>query len=116
MARDAKYKKLINCSQWRKLRNMMLAAHPLCKDCQAQGRISAATEVHHIIPVEKGRTPGEMQRLAYSVHNLVSLCHHCHIKRHKELLKGSKESNADRMKEDAEAFALHYYRKRNQGG
>jgi 5-methylcytosine-specific restriction protein A len=60
---------------WRKLRAMQLAAHPLCADCVAGGRLRAASEVHHKI--------GRKLRpdLALDLDNLMSLCKSCHSKR-----------------------------------
>ena len=36
--------------RWRKARETYLIRHPLCVDCVAEGRPSAATVVDHIIP------------------------------------------------------------------
>jgi len=35
---------------WRKARKRYLAANPLCRECEAEGRVTPATEVDHIIP------------------------------------------------------------------
>lgn len=55
---------------WRKLRTMQLADVPLCQDCRAEGRVTIATEVHHVQAKRKG---GDN-----SFENLSSLCktHH----------------------------------------
>jgi 5-methylcytosine-specific restriction protein A len=37
-------------SRWRKARLGWLAKHPLCVHCQAEGRVTAANVVDHIIP------------------------------------------------------------------
>ena len=55
---------------WRKIRNRYIAAHPVCAHCQEQGRITPATEVDHIIPLEHGGTHDEA--------NLQALCKPCH--------------------------------------
>ena len=115
MARDERYRRLINAQTWRALRNATLARHPLCEDCSARGEMTAATEVHHIKPVETGRDFDEMRRLAYSPENLACLCHACHTKRHSELRKGSAESNRRRHKAAAEAFARKIYAPRGGG-
>ena len=47
-----------------------LSACPLCVMCSARGRISAATEVDHIMPLYKGGTDDDA--------NLQPLCHDCH--------------------------------------
>ena len=76
------YKRLINCYAWQLLRRRKIASQPLCEDCLAAGRVTPAEEVHHVIPVERGRTPQEMRSLAYDFGNLVSLCRSCHQARH----------------------------------
>lgn len=35
--------------RWQKLRALFLQAHPLCVDCQREGRVTAATIVDHAI-------------------------------------------------------------------
>ena len=56
--------------QWRKLRKRFLDAHPLCEQCQFQGRYTLATEVHHIKPLADGGNNDES--------NLMALCKSCH--------------------------------------
>jgi len=56
--------------QWEKIRMLFLAKNPLCVHCQQAGRLSPATEVHHIIPVSQGGTDAE--------ENLMALCKSCH--------------------------------------
>ena len=116
MARDERYRRLINSTAWRALRNTMIAARPLCEDCQGRGMLTPATEVHHIIPVETGRDYAEMHRLAYSTANLACLCRSCHRQRHLELRKGSREDNRRRRRAEAEAFAEKIYKKQQEGG
>lgn len=36
---------------WRRLRLVVLAEEPLCRFCQARGRVVPATEVDHIEPI-----------------------------------------------------------------
>ncbi len=55
---------------WRKIRNRYIKAHPLCEECLAAGRVTAATEVHHKLPLGKGGTHDDA--------NLMSLCKSCH--------------------------------------
>lgn len=57
-------------SEWRKVRNRYIKAHPLCEECLATGKVTAATEVHHILPVNHGGTHDDS--------NLRSLCKSCH--------------------------------------
>ena len=51
-------------------RKRWLYAHPLCVTCEAQGRVRAAVELDHIIPLSKGGADDES--------NLAGLCHLCH--------------------------------------
>ena len=55
---------------WKKIRDRYIKAHPLCEECQKDGRLTPAEEVHHIIPLSKGGSN------EYS--NLMSLCKSCH--------------------------------------
>lgn len=90
MAKDRRYKALINSMRWRRLRRDKLTRNPLCEHCYSDRRIRAATEVHHIVPVESGLSMAEMARLAYDPHNLVSLCHDCHVEAHKAMGRSGK--------------------------
>ncbi len=55
---------------WPRVRAQFLAAHPLCAVCERDGRVTAAEEVHHILPLAKGGTHAE--------ENLLALCRSCH--------------------------------------
>lgn len=48
--------------------------HYLCKNCLRQKKFTAATEVHHLEPIE------EHPELALELSNLESLCWDCHEK------------------------------------
>ncbi|MEC7815831.1 HNH endonuclease signature motif containing protein [Marinobacter alkaliphilus] len=50
-------------------------ANPLCAECSRQGRITAATDVDHIIPHR-----GDL-KLFWSRSNWQSLCHPCHSRK-----------------------------------
>lgn len=41
---------------WRDLRLLVLAEEPLCRACRADGRVTAATEVDHVVPKSRGGT------------------------------------------------------------
>ncbi|MBM6577133.1 HNH endonuclease [Microvirga sp. SRT01] len=41
-------------ANWRKLRNRRLDAEPLCRHCTANGHVTPAVEVDHIIPKALG--------------------------------------------------------------
>ena len=55
---------------WKRIRDVYIAAHPLCEKCYKIGRITPAEEVHHIKPLSRGGTNAE--------NNLLSLCKSCH--------------------------------------
>ena len=55
---------------WKKLRARFLLLHPLCEQCKSEGRLTAAEEVHHILPLANGGTNDEG--------NLMALCKSCH--------------------------------------
>ena len=57
---------------WKKLRAHFLSLHPLCEQCKSEGRLTAAEEVHHILPLANGGTNDE--------DNLMALCKSCHSK------------------------------------
>lgn len=80
------YTKLLNAKRWwGDVRLRQLEAHPLCQLCEQKGLVVAAVDVHHIVPVEQGRTAEEMERFCYDPSNLISLCIPCHIAVHKEM-------------------------------
>lgn len=62
---------------WSRIRNRYIQQHPYCEQCYAEGRMTQADEVHHIIPVSRGGTNDEV--------NLKSLCRSCHNKAHHDL-------------------------------
>jgi len=55
---------------WKRIRDRYIAAHPLCEQCQSEGRLMLAQEVHHIRPLADGGTHDE--------NNLMALCKSCH--------------------------------------
>lgn len=92
MSKDANYVKLINTARWKHLRLKKLQDKPLCECCHDEGRITPATEVHHIIPVETVTTIIQMDKLMYDYHNLMSVCRGCHKEIHLEMFSHSKEN------------------------
>lgn len=80
------YRRWLNSVRWHNLRDRVLAASDgLCRDCLAEGRATAATEVHHVKPVLAARSEALRLRLMYDPANLVALCPDCHRRRHLEL-------------------------------
>lgn len=59
-------------SRWNKARKTWLVNHPLCAECERQGRVRAAVLVDHIIP-HRGN-----QKLFWDQSNWQSLCRACH--------------------------------------
>ena len=58
-----------------------LSQQPTCEKCRAQGRVRAATCVHHIRPCEEARSvdgPDGMRERMFAMSNLMSLCAECH--------------------------------------
>lgn len=98
------YNKLVHTPRWLMLRRQKLTENPTCQRCEEEGRQRFATEVHHVIPVEDGRTLQEMQRLAYDIHNLKSLCHECHVKTHTEMGRSGKAYAERKNKTDIQRF------------
>jgi 5-methylcytosine-specific restriction protein A len=60
---------------WQKFRKRFLAERPLCEDCTSEGRVGAATDVHH---KQKLRDRPELK---YEEGNLMPLCKACHDRR-----------------------------------
>lgn len=52
---------------------MFLRANPVCAECWRQGRVTPATEVHHIVGKRKGGTD--------AWENLEALCKECHSRK-----------------------------------
>ena len=61
--------------KWQTFRLRYLRQHPLCVDCEAEGRVGAATDVHH---KQKLRDHPELK---YDEDNLAALCSMHHDKR-----------------------------------
>ena len=96
MAKDKDYQRLIHTGKWLKLRKDVLSRFPLCQRCASERRIAAATEVHHIRPVEEAITYGDKRQRMYDPSNLMALCHDCHVKVHTEQGRSGKEATKKR--------------------
>jgi 5-methylcytosine-specific restriction protein A len=96
MAKDEIYNKLIHTTRWLRLRRDKLTKHPLCQRCADEGRITPATEVHHVSPVEEAVSYAERERRMYDANNLRSLCHHCHVLTHTEVGRSGKAATRAR--------------------
>ena len=56
MQHSTLYQQLINSRKWRQLRAEKLAANPLCERHLKEGKVVAASVVHHIVEVESSHT------------------------------------------------------------
>lgn len=59
--------------RWQKYRKQFLARNPLCRECEKQGQVKAATDVDHIQAVTGPDDP-----LFWEPSNHQALCHECH--------------------------------------
>ncbi len=62
-----------NSKAWKTLREQKLQANPLCEYC-LPGRVTAATQVDHLVAIENGGSPTDWK-------NLRSTCHACHSRK-----------------------------------
>ena len=69
---QARAKAIRSSQRWRDTRAGVLRSQPLCVLCQAEGRVTAATEVDHVVPLV------ERFDLAFVRTNLQPLCEPCH--------------------------------------
>lgn len=109
MAKDEEYRRLIHTSRWLRLRRDTLTAHPCCQLCEQRGEINAATEVHHVRPVEDGFNAAEKTQRMYDPANLLALCHSCHVQAHVELGRSGKAATAKRNAEHVAAIIGKYF-------
>ena len=68
-------------------RQRRLHAEPLCRDCKAKGRVTAATVPDHIVPLSKGGTDTD--------DNIRCLCGDCHSDRTAEQFGHRKRQEVD---------------------
>lgn len=116
MAKDKDYQKLIHTGRWLRLRCDVLSVHPLCQRCANEGRITAATEVHHIRPVEEAITYGDKRQRMYDPANLMALCHDCHVKVHTELGRSGKEATKKRNEKQLADVVQRFFGNDKQDG
>ena len=109
MAHSELYRKIMNSRQWRETRAAVISAHPLCQQCEKTGRYVSAQCVHHVIPIESGRTEQDCWSLALNVKNCTALCYQCHAEIHMAERSHTKESHRQR-----EAERLERWKKRHE--
>lgn len=54
-------------------RERILSERPLCVACERAGRVAAATELDHVVPLWKGGSEDDS--------NMQGLCHACHAEK-----------------------------------
>lgn len=109
MAKDRDYQQLINSTKWLRLRRDVLTRHPLCQRCEAEGKLTAATEVHHVRPVEEAITYSDKRQRMYDPHNLRALCRDCHVRTHAELGRSGREATKKRNAEQTAQVIARYF-------
>lgn len=72
---DKDRQRFYQSEKWRRCRKRFISQHPLCADCEEQGRLTEAEEVHHKIDL------ADAPELAYEPSNLQGLCKSCHSRR-----------------------------------
>lgn len=89
--RNPVVEKVHNSVQWKKLRAVYRAKHPLCADpfgIHARfGRVEVAAAVHHKIPI------AQRPDLAYKWENLMSVCASCHAKLERDAAAEEKQGD-----------------------
>lgn len=69
--------KFYKSKKWKSKRQLILRRDEyLCRECKRYGKITPATTVHHILPIE------QRPDLKLNSQNLISLCNECHNKMH----------------------------------
>jgi 5-methylcytosine-specific restriction protein A len=66
--------KFYNTQRWKKLRAFYRKRHPLCEECQKEGRVTPSVIVDHVNPIKEGGSPLDWD-------NLQALCWSCHSKK-----------------------------------
>lgn len=100
--------RLIHTARWLRLRRDKLSESPLCERCSELGRVTAATEVHHVMPVENGLGRMEKEHLMFDYANLMSLCHGCHVKVHTDMGRCGKARARSLAKEHLDRFVKRF--------
>lgn len=88
-------KRFYNSSAWKKARTMKMARDPLCEICSQKGKVVAATQVHHLLPITKY----PKDRLDLDL--LCSLCDSCHAKVEAEERELEKTNEINRVGGDS---------------
>lgn len=109
MSKDYNYKQMIQSVRWQRLRKEKIKMNPLCQDCLEAGIYTPAQEVHHITPCETARSVRQMEELMFSLGNLRSLCHECHVLTHRRLASHSKDAQRRNTDERNKRFMDKFF-------
>lgn len=83
---------MIQSRRWRELRRRVLTSRPCCERCAERGLVTAAREVHHVLPVEHVTGPAAQEGRMFDPLNLMALCHACHVAVHEEMGRSGREA------------------------
>ena len=81
------YQDIYQEKRWKNIVAAKKRTNPLCERCEAKGQVTPMDEVHHTIPFIWGRTPEEVESLAFDFDNAESVCDPCHDEAHKIIEK-----------------------------
>ena len=95
----------MNSREWHQLRIEIIREHPVCQMCEQEGRAVPTRCIHHIIPVESGRTEAECRDLCFRKSNCMALCLQHHADIHKAERSHSKQVIQERGEQRLEAWA-----------
>lgn len=109
MSKDVNYRRMIGSMRWLRLRKEKLKLNPLCQDCLDSGIYTPAQEIHHVVPCESAKTIRQMEELMFSIGNLRSLCHECHVLVHKKLASHSKDAQRRNTDERNKRFMDKFF-------
>ena len=109
MSKDVNYRRMIGSMRWLRLRKEKLKLNPLCQDCLESGIYTQAQEIHHVVPCESAKTIRQMEELMFSIGNLRSLCHECHVLVHKKLASHSKDAQRRNTDERNKRFMDKFF-------
>lgn len=76
--------------RWRRFRAWYLGKHPLCEQCELEGRLTTADMVDHIIEIKDG---GALT----SEENAMALCFRCHNVKTAEVKNHRKSNGCNRI-------------------
>jgi 5-methylcytosine-specific restriction protein A len=87
------YQEIYQDKRWKFIRAAKLREKPICERCEQKNRVTTADQVHHKIPFAWGRSPEEIDRLAFDYDNMMSVCNSCHDEIHVELEQNNKRKS-----------------------